>query len=492
MRPLSPASSSSATSPARASEISSISWASRNTVRLRAASAAVLFMVGAAGLILAGEQGETPALPRLAAYLAAGQYESVCSAYNIWTMREGIVLPLAHFPSEARDFCLSRGFQADEVYSLFLEPKDVAYLQRISLLKRIARSAAGAAGSPHEIARRLFAFVTREIAPRVLPDSYERPEDILVRGYGSCDQACWALVALAEQMGLPGMVIFLRDPKSGSSPHTIASLQVEEKWLLFDPFAGRRFHDNRDRDLDLAAALREPRLWQQQLAEKDCALFIPEYMPWASFLVYTEARGCLPRWSVFAQALGISHLRLWFNPVARQEYFRHYMASVFAVDGKEPDAALRAWAQKSFPDLPAPPGIDCRIYGEPFQVERRYADRDWLAVQQNSRSQGPFRSARLLHLAGLWNEALRIFEDATPKNASEAEDLIRYRALTLEAIGRYEDAIACQEELEKGGGFWSGVSAWHIYQCLQAAGRKLEAAQMAERIREPRRAQKGR
>ncbi|MCX7933893.1 MAG: hypothetical protein N3A66_01380, partial [Planctomycetota bacterium] len=246
--------------------------------------------------------------------------------------------------------------------------------------------------------------------------------------------------------------------------------------------------DAGDGDLDLAAALRDPRLWQQRLAGKSGDLFIPEHLPWAWFLVYTEARGCLPRWSIFEQALGIVSPRLWFNPLARTAEFRRYAAAALANSGEDPDAALRAWARKTFPELPPPAGLDCRIYGEPFQVECRYADRLWLAARQNSRSQGPFRSARLLHLAGLWNEALRIFETATPHTPAEAEDLLRYRGLTLEAIGRYEDAIACYEKLERSDGFWSAIAAWHIYQCLQAVGRKAEAEQMAGRIREPRRA----
>jgi len=419
-------------------------------------------------------------------YLAAGQAETIGRVYNLWALRHDIRLPIGQLPPGLRDFCLSRGFLTDEIYSPLLEPKDIYYLQRMLLLKRIARAVCGSAASPLEIASRLFAFVTNEIAPRALADSHERPEDILVRGYGSCDQACWALVALAEQMGLAGMIIFLRDPESGLSPHTIAALHIEDRWLLFDPFAAIRFVDNRGRDLNLGAALRNPRLWRQHLTG-NLGLFEPDHLPWACFLVYTEARGCLPRWSVFEQALGISSPRLWFNPLKRVADFRRYVAMALSGEGENPDPALRASAQKSLPHFNPPAGLDCRIYGEPFQMECRYADRGWLAEQKKSRSQGIFRSGRLLHLTGRWDEALRIFETAEPQTASEAEDILRYRALTLEAIGRYEDAIACYETLEKNEGFWASASAWNIYQCLQAMGRSLEAEQVSRRVGEPRR-----
>jgi hypothetical protein len=61
--------------------------------------------------------------------------------------------------------------------------------------------------------------------------------DVLLRGFGVCDQADFAFARLANELDVPGRLLFLRQP-DGVSPHSTAELFLSGEWRIFDPFYG--------------------------------------------------------------------------------------------------------------------------------------------------------------------------------------------------------------------------------------------------------------
>jgi len=121
----------------------------------------------------------------------------------------------------------------------------------------VALAAIGEARADAEKATRLFALITREMVPYVPENSFAWPDDLLIRGYGSCDQMAWALCSLAEQVGLHSAIVFLRRPDVEASHHTIAALRLDGRWRPCDPFQALDF-GGPDAAPDLLAALEEP------------------------------------------------------------------------------------------------------------------------------------------------------------------------------------------------------------------------------------------
>ena len=87
-----------------------------------------------------------------------------------------------------------------------------------------------------------FEFVVREIPPVAGPGEQEDvgvpPDTILLRGYGACDRSAWALCTLLENLGIRACVIYLRDPQTGISHHTIAAAEFGGLLYLLDTWAG--------------------------------------------------------------------------------------------------------------------------------------------------------------------------------------------------------------------------------------------------------------
>lgn len=63
------------------------------------------------------------------------------------------------------------------------------------------------------------------------------PYEMWRRGWGVCDRQAWVVAELAYQLGWDGQVVYLRDQKTGVSPHTVCELRHWEGgvWLA-DPF----------------------------------------------------------------------------------------------------------------------------------------------------------------------------------------------------------------------------------------------------------------
>ncbi len=80
----------------------------------------------------------------------------------------------------------------------------------------------------------VYLNVRSPLEPTVIDDT---AADVLIRGFGSCDQADFALTRLARELGVNGRLVFLRDEDSVSS-HSVAELYLADAWRIFDTFYG--------------------------------------------------------------------------------------------------------------------------------------------------------------------------------------------------------------------------------------------------------------
>jgi hypothetical protein len=60
------------------------------------------------------------------------------------------------------------------------------------------------------------------------------PAGTLIRGWGYCDSIAMAFVQVAERMGFEGQLVFLEDVATDTSPHTVATLKIDDEWRVFD------------------------------------------------------------------------------------------------------------------------------------------------------------------------------------------------------------------------------------------------------------------
>lgn len=121
---------------------------------------------------------------------------------------------------------------------------------RYILLERVSQRVFPAESDREEVVLEGLERI-REIAPidsRVVLD--DDAASTLVRGFGFCDGISMAYVQLLERAGMRGRLTFLRRP-DGSSPHTIAEVQLGGEWRVIDVFTGRV---SRTKDGELATA----------------------------------------------------------------------------------------------------------------------------------------------------------------------------------------------------------------------------------------------
>jgi hypothetical protein len=66
---------------------------------------------------------------------------------------------------------------------------------------------------------------------------YDSPADVLIRGYGYCDQAVLVFIHLLDQIGFSGrQTVLKRD--DGVSPHTVSEVFLDGEWRIFDTLYG--------------------------------------------------------------------------------------------------------------------------------------------------------------------------------------------------------------------------------------------------------------
>ncbi len=94
----------------------------------------------------------------------------------------------------------------------------------------------------------LQAAVIERVKPQERKDpQVPWPYRVWQRGFGVCDRQAWVLCELAYQLGWEVQVVYLRDPQTKVSPHTVCELRKGESVWFADPFR-KSLHPQRSID----------------------------------------------------------------------------------------------------------------------------------------------------------------------------------------------------------------------------------------------------
>jgi tetratricopeptide (TPR) repeat protein len=107
---------------------------------------------------------------------------------------------------------------------------------------RVADRLSAGARSDRERVERILAWTYLHVRPALwaAPDQvqFDDPYRTVKRGFGYCDQSAHVFCVLAREMGLDARIYFLRNAE-GVSPHTVAQVLLDNRWVLVDTLAGR-------------------------------------------------------------------------------------------------------------------------------------------------------------------------------------------------------------------------------------------------------------
>ena len=95
---------------------------------------------------------------------------------------------------------------------------------------------------PRETVMAVFNYVAENVASVSGPGEKAgigvTPDTILLRGYGVCDRGAWLFCTLLENLRIPAWLVYLREPATGISHHTVAAAEIDGKLYLFDTYCG--------------------------------------------------------------------------------------------------------------------------------------------------------------------------------------------------------------------------------------------------------------
>jgi tetratricopeptide (TPR) repeat protein len=108
----------------------------------------------------------------------------------------------------------------------------------------------------------LVAWTNQNVRPQyaapteVISDNFY---NIARRGFGYCDQVNHVFATLATFAGYQSRLLFLRD-EDGVSPHTVAEVFLDGRWIVVDAWIGAVLHDEDGRLVSVADIQRRPRI----------------------------------------------------------------------------------------------------------------------------------------------------------------------------------------------------------------------------------------
>ena len=110
------------------------------------------------------------------------------------------------------------------------------------LFHRIAREAAAGTATDRDRIDRLLAWTYLHVRPASwsAPSRvhFDDPYRTVKRGFGFCDQSAHVFAELARASGFEARIYFLVGA-DGDSPHTVAQVLLNGKWILVDTLVGR-------------------------------------------------------------------------------------------------------------------------------------------------------------------------------------------------------------------------------------------------------------
>jgi len=114
---------------------------------------------------------------------------------------------------------------------------DFQLWQHAWFFKQLANKLTRIDNSESDEIEALFTAVTQHIKGRQEPDTQVPwPYQIWQCGFGVCDRQAWVLCELAYQRGWETQIIYLVDPETKVSPHTVCELRQADRVWFADPY----------------------------------------------------------------------------------------------------------------------------------------------------------------------------------------------------------------------------------------------------------------
>jgi hypothetical protein len=202
-------------------------------------------------------------------------------------------------------------------------------------VKELAFSLAGSSDDPVPA---LFAAVCKHLSNGDPPDAPAAwPMEVWRRGRGACDRQSWLLCALAYQLGCEGVLILLKDPETGVSPHTICELMTPDgRVYLADPYMEKLLPDTSLEALAGDAARLEA-LWPRRPDYRKALLHSRRVLPF-------HPQDFAPRNQALYRALyrdlREGAPRFGAEPLLRSERYSALLQSRYGIKGAE----IHIWA----------------------------------------------------------------------------------------------------------------------------------------------------
>lgn len=185
-------------------------------------------------------------------------------------------------PDPYVQLCLSNGLSPDFLTASFNRWDCLSWYQAF-FLKKLADDITE--GQEDEV-RALFDAVVRRMKKKATPRVLPWPFLVWQLQTGACDQQAWLLCELAYQRGYRAHVVYLRDPETLVSPHTICEIRKGDNCWVADPYSEVFLADTavsdflRNEDLaietwperkDWHAAISKPHFWTPSMPQDYCA-----------------------------------------------------------------------------------------------------------------------------------------------------------------------------------------------------------------------------
>jgi hypothetical protein len=193
------------------------------------------------------------------------------------------------------------------------------------------------AGEKAEPLPALFKAVTEQLRGEEGEDEQVPwPRRVWERGYGLCDRQAWVLAELAYQSGWEPQIVYLHDPETKVSPHTVCELRRGGEVAFADPLFGKLLAGRSVADVAADAGL-AARLWPKRpklvAAVTDCIWWTPAYAQ--DYCVRNQLLQDRLR-----SKLGAECPRFGEDPMARLTRY-HELAG--DTDGAGPSHRMRLW-----------------------------------------------------------------------------------------------------------------------------------------------------
>jgi len=362
-------------------------------------------------------------------------------------------------------------FAPEQVNDTLYNMSDVVYIWRRIKYKQTCDYITRGCKNEREKILTLFDWVYRNIGIAIPKKDYTGlPLDIMQRGYGSCDRSASVLATLAEQSGYHANIFYLRDPNIDTSPHTVAIVFLEDKWVVFDTYSGVYFQTGNGKGLlGLNDIVNDPSITHDIARYKE---YWSKCFEKGFVLIPVELEAALPKMQLAQQVLNelfSQPPKLYHNPVEEL---------LFVIETSQGTAPSPAHIKLPFKiknyliDISFPPPI------------LRFDMRE--AFNENVKRCNPeleyYRAARDTFLSGDYSGALkeygRLLKHSPGRDYSD--DLLYFRCLCFFELKDWE---AASQELnrylkEYPEGKWKAGAVYHLARSYE--GLKLYEAAINE------------